>query len=88
MNLREKIESIVKDHEEAQEGWRVTFREELKTYDPEDEEQECEDWELDRFNELATERAFSRSNDLDVFIDELRYWLMQNKSGVGEAANA
>ncbi|MFJ2187856.1 hypothetical protein ACIOJE_07790 [Kitasatospora sp. NPDC087861] len=88
MNLREKVEEIIKDYDEAQEGWQKTLRAELATYDPEIEGQECEDWEMDRYNELDTEHAFSRSADLDVVIDELRYWLMQNKPEAGCSANA
>ncbi|MFJ5066499.1 hypothetical protein ACIQC7_08790 [Kitasatospora sp. NPDC088556] len=78
MNLREKIEEIITGHNEAQANWERIFRKELRTYDPENWEQPCEDREMGRYDALCELRREAKSADLDVYIDELNDWLRQN----------
>ncbi|MFF1908595.1 hypothetical protein [Kitasatospora sp. NPDC058218] len=80
MNLREKVEEIIAGHNEAQANWEATLRKELKTYDPNNEEQPCEDAEMGLYDELCGLRHVDKSADLDVYIDELEDWLRRNKA--------
>ncbi|MGW2539288.1 hypothetical protein ACWC5I_00050 [Kitasatospora sp. NPDC001574] len=75
MGIHKIVENILAGHDAAQAEWENDIRRNIKTYDPECEEQPCEDSEMEFYTQLREDWNADKAADLDVYISELRCWL-------------